>query len=125
MSTMASQITSLTIFYSTFYSKRRSKKTPKLRVTGLCAGNSPVTGEFPAQMASNAEKVSIRWRHHETSMFTDSCARSNDSETVMNIMDNGTALLALLALPKQGKTKVGVNISMDLQYIPISDSILW
>ena len=37
----------------------RSKKTPKLRVTGLCAGNSPVTGEFPAQMASNAENVSI------------------------------------------------------------------
>ena len=27
--------------------RRRSKKTPKLRVTGLCAGNSPVTGEFP------------------------------------------------------------------------------
>ena len=25
---------------------RRSKKTPKLRVTCLCAGNSPVTGEF-------------------------------------------------------------------------------
>ena len=33
----------------------RSKKTSKLRVTGLCVGNSPVTGEFPAQMASNAE----------------------------------------------------------------------
>ena len=43
---------------------RRSKKTSKLRVTGLCAGNSPVTGEFPAQFASNAENVSIRWRHH-------------------------------------------------------------
>ena len=28
--------------------RRRSKKTPKLRVTDLCAGNSPVTGEFPA-----------------------------------------------------------------------------
>ena len=27
---------------------RRSKNTPKLRVTGLCEGNSPVTGEFPA-----------------------------------------------------------------------------
>ena len=26
---------------------RRSKKTSKLRVTGLCAGNSPGTGEFP------------------------------------------------------------------------------
>ena len=28
-------------------------------------GNSPVTGEFPAQMASNAENVSIWWRHHD------------------------------------------------------------
>ena len=43
---------------------RRSKKTPKLHATGLCAGNSPVTGELPAQMASNAENVSIWWRHH-------------------------------------------------------------
>ena len=45
---------------------RRSKKISKLRVTGLCAGNSPVTGEFPAQMASNAENVCIWWRHHAT-----------------------------------------------------------
>ena len=44
--------------------RRRSKKTSKLHVTGLCAGNSPGTGEFPAQMASNAENVSIWWRHH-------------------------------------------------------------
>ena len=63
MSEMASQITSLTIVYSTVYSRRRSKKTSKFRVTGLCAGNSPVTGEFPAQMASNAGNVSIWWRH--------------------------------------------------------------
>ena len=39
-------------------------KTSKLRVTGLCEGNSPVTGEFPAQMPSNVGNVSIRWRHH-------------------------------------------------------------
>ena len=45
--------------------KRRSKKTSKLRVTDLCGGNSPVTGEFPTQRASNAENVSIWWRHHE------------------------------------------------------------
>ena len=44
--------------------RRRSKKTSKLRVTGLCVGNSPVTGEFPAQMTSYAENVSIWWRHH-------------------------------------------------------------
>ena len=42
----------------------RSKKTSKLRVTGLCDENSPVTGEFPAQRSSNAENVSIWWRHH-------------------------------------------------------------
>ena len=35
--------------------RRRSKKASKLRVTGLCAGNSPLTGEFPAQKATNAE----------------------------------------------------------------------
>ena len=45
--------------------RRRSKKTPKLRVTRLCEGNSPVTSEFPAQMASNAENVSIWWRHND------------------------------------------------------------
>ena len=45
--------------------RRRSKKTSKLHVTGLCAGNSPRTGEFPEQMTSYAENVSIWWRHHE------------------------------------------------------------
>ena len=35
--------------------RRKSRKTSKLRVIGLCAGSSPLTGEFPAQMASNAE----------------------------------------------------------------------
>ena len=64
MSALASQITSLTIVYSTVYSGRGSKKTSEFRVTGLCAGNSPVTGEFPAQRASNAENASIWWRHH-------------------------------------------------------------
>ena len=47
--------------------RRRSKKTWKLCVTGLCAGNSPGTGEFTAHMASNAGNVSILWRHHEIS----------------------------------------------------------
>ena len=38
--------------------RRRSKKTSKLRVTGLCEGNSPVIGEFPAQKASKTQKYS-------------------------------------------------------------------
>ena len=62
--TMASQITSLTIVYSFRLFRHRSKNTSKLHVTGLSAGNSPATGEFPAQMARNAENVSIWWRHH-------------------------------------------------------------
>ena len=41
---------------------RRSKKTSKLRVTGLCEGNWSVTGEFLAQRVSNAEN--IFWRHN-------------------------------------------------------------
>ena len=44
--------------------RHRSKKTSKLRVTSLCAENSPGTGEFPAQKASNAENVSI-WLHYQ------------------------------------------------------------
>ena len=44
--------------------RRRSKKTSKLRVTGICEGNSPVTREFHAQRSSKAENVSIWWRHH-------------------------------------------------------------
>ena len=73
---------SLGLFYSLHYSdecdsnhqpqdcllnrlfRHRSKKTSKLRVTGLCEGNSPVIGEFPTQRTSNAENVSIWWRHH-------------------------------------------------------------
>ena len=45
--------------------RRRSKKTSKSRVCGLCEGNSPVTGEFPSQRAGNTENVSIWWRHHD------------------------------------------------------------
>ena len=44
--------------------RHRSKKTSKLSVTGLCEGNSPVTGEFPTQRASNVKNVSIWWRYH-------------------------------------------------------------
>ena len=64
MGAIASQITSLTIVYSTVYSDADKKITSKLRVIGLCVGNLPEAGEIPAQMASNAENVSIWWRHH-------------------------------------------------------------
>ena len=65
MNATASQITSLDhdcLLNRLF--RRRSKKTSKLRITDLCEGNSPVTGEFPSQRACNAEIGSIWWRHH-------------------------------------------------------------
>ena len=48
--------------------RRRSKKTSKLRFTGLCEGNSLGTSEFSAQRASNGENVSISWPHHVLSL---------------------------------------------------------
>ena len=65
VSAMASQIASLMIVYSFVYSGTEQRKHQKLRVTGLCKENSPVTGEFPAQKVSNAENVSIWWRHRD------------------------------------------------------------
>ena len=55
--------------------RRRSTKTPKLHITGLCVGNLPVT----AQMASNAENVSIWWRHHEITFTSDRYARDSNA----------------------------------------------
>ena len=65
MGTVASQITSRTIAYTAVYSDvDQSKHQSSASLAFVCMGNSPGTGEFPAQMASNAENVSIWWRHH-------------------------------------------------------------
>ena len=63
MSAMVYQITGVSIVYSTVCSGA-DQRNIKLRVTGLCERNLPVTGECPAQKASNAENDSIWWRHH-------------------------------------------------------------
>ena len=91
MGPLATPITSLTLVYSTVYSRRRSKKSSKLRVTGLCAGNAPGTGEFLAQMASNAENVSIWLRHHEVGIqkcdvTTHTCVTCTSVITTLNLV---------------------------------------
>ena len=68
----------------------RRSKTPKLRATGLCVGNSPVTCEFPIQRASNAENVSIWWRHHVKSPLL--IWRSDDTKFVPVIPDLQTTV---------------------------------
>ena len=67
--------------------RRKSKKTSKLRVTGLCARNSPGTGVFPAQMASYAENVSIWWRHHAVAHLTaNTCGVSKPRDWIIMVV---------------------------------------
>ena len=55
---MASQITSLAIVYLTVDSDADQRNIKHQSSASLAFdGDSPVTGEFPAQMASNAEKM--------------------------------------------------------------------
>ena len=61
MGAMVSQITSLTIVYSTVYSNADQRKHQS---SASLAFVREFTGWIPAQMASNAENVSIWWRHH-------------------------------------------------------------
>ena len=56
MRAMVSQITGVSIVRSP-YCRGRSKKTSKLRVIDLCAGNPPVAGGFPLPRASDAENI--------------------------------------------------------------------
>ena len=50
-------------------SRPRSKKTSKLRVTGLCEWRRPVTAGFPSQRASNTGNVFICWRFNVLSIW--------------------------------------------------------
>ena len=59
MGAVASQITSLTIVFSTVYLSSGHRKHQSSASLAFFAGNSPEADEFPAQIASNAENVSI------------------------------------------------------------------
>ena len=108
MDAMASQITSLTIncLLNRLF-MRRSKEASKLRVTGLCVGNSPVTGEFPAQMVSNAENVSVWWRHrvqrgvhHELFFYIINPIYLTDSNPVIYAKEASKFFLAMYWIDK-------------------------
>ena len=77
--------------------RRRSKKTSKLRVTG----NSPVTGEFPLQRASNAENASIWWRHHVSRRY--SLLNTLFTFSKLTFMDNYLGPISLTIFPSQFK----------------------
>ena len=73
MGAMVSQITILTILYSTIQGadQRKHQSSASLAFVGGWGWgvDLPVTGELPAQMASNADNVCIWWRHHALGEF--------------------------------------------------------
>ena len=89
MSAMASKITSLRTFTQPLIQAQNKKKTSKLRVTGLCEGNSPVTGEFPAQKASNGRIVSIWWRRHDLVLHRAPASRGRSTAMARSGYNNG------------------------------------
>ena len=91
--------------------RRRSKKTSKLRVTALCAGNSSENGEFPAQMASNAENVSIWWRHHAIMTVRFICSFPDSKVHGANM--GPTWVLSAPDVPHAGPVSLAIRIVHD------------
>ena len=81
-----------------------------LRVTGLCVGNSPGTDEFPAQMASYAENVSIGWRHHDVNKKPQQIYNNPKPFVQTEFFNNGDS--------------VTVAISVYLYFLPFLDTAL-
>ena len=83
MSAIVSQITSLAILYLTVYSGADQRKTSASLAFVRGIHRWLVTGEFPAQRASNAENVSIWWRHHDMYQSEQTRALSHVLKKVM------------------------------------------
>ena len=64
MGAMASQITASRLFIQPSVQAQIKENIKAPRYWPFVGGNSPVTVELPTQRASNAENISIRWRHH-------------------------------------------------------------
>ena len=111
---MASQITSITIVYSTVYWDADQRKYP-------------VTGEFPAQRASNAENVSIWWRHHSEGLLAAKtkviyntfvvCKGSDTGQSLAAIADNSsTVFLVADRLPTGFKTAINLSAIANIPF---------
>ena len=85
----------------------RSKITSKLRVIGLCEGNSPVTGEIPTQRASNAENVSIWWRHHALSLVSKLLCNLCNIWNPVTVITVNKLLLLIIVLYEQSSLHAG------------------
>ena len=105
--------------------RRRSKKTSKFRVTGLCEGNSPVTGEFPAQRASNAEKfpfddviMGSRWLENTIQIPPWDCFTSIIQDDIIIVSSHySDVIISTMASQVTGVTIVCSSASLGLVQI--------
>ena len=79
MRVMASKITNVSIVCSIVCSGADQRKHQSSASLAFVRVNSPVTGKFPAQRASNAENGSIWWRHYV-------CRRTQDKFTFPGLL---------------------------------------
>ena len=81
MTTVASQISSLTVVYSTVQIKENIKAPRHWPLCGEFTG----IGEFPTQRASYAENASIWWRHHAECIVDNHSSYYKESYTLHGI----------------------------------------
>ena len=96
--TIASQITSVSIIYLTVSTGAdQNIKAPRhWPLWGEFTGDRwipPGTGEFLAQMASNAENVSIWWRHHVAGYRVNLRVNSSRSSNACMCLQTGPSLI--------------------------------
>ena len=118
MNMMASQITCLTIVYSTVYSRRRSRKTSKLGVTGLCGGihrwpvNSPHKGPVRREMFPFDDVIMyfcLIWAilRKRTAVYQKFSVKDRNSNWIMKTSINETKSIALKSVRRRYDAKVG------------------
>ena len=114
MSTMPSQITDVSIVYSTLLLWPTSKKTSQR--------HWPLWGEFtgdrwiPRTKASNAENVSIWWRHHDWPDFNCTCSRPRYCTGIYRVYSLVFTFIGHTLAPIFGF----VRVSISMIYNPVS-----
>ena len=84
MTTIASQSPASRLFTQPFIQMQIKENIKASRHWPLC-GEFTGTGEFPAQRASNAENISIWWRHHDEHQADN---KSHDQHISCNTLSN-------------------------------------
>ena len=85
MSAIASQINGNSAVCLTACSDQQQENTKSPPMLVICEGNPPMTDGFPSQRDSNAEIVSISWRHHEE-ILTERFPRDNHDDIHQHIV---------------------------------------